>query len=284
MRQIRAYSAQKICTGLGAASNTARIGSRRSRPSALSSTCRFSSPSICSATKPASTMRAERQRQPRLAGARRVHRQHDPAGCRVEQRRRDRRRPGRTRRCGRRRPCRASPTSSGHGSAAQRVRRQVAAASSTLVRLVVERHETCAAAAGPCSSLSATSRAFERGEDGRHETLVDQRHGDLVPVDRHLRQRGEELRRRRAAGDGEEAGSALVRSPCRARPATVAGERLRPAPARSANSCQFGGAACSVNCSRAMCGRRARSARSRPTAPRCRPYSPALPAGFLPRR
>ena len=85
--------------------------------SARSSTCRFSAPSMCSATKPALMMLRQRQRQPRLAGARRLDGQYDPAGRRIKQRGEIGRRPGRTRRYGRPFPCRASPTSSGHGSA-----------------------------------------------------------------------------------------------------------------------------------------------------------------------
>ena len=117
------------------------------------------------------------------------------------------------------------------------------------------------------AGLPCTSAAFERGEcrgTKRSSTSVTVTLSQSIGL---LRQRREEPRRRGAAGNGERGRAARGdrrRAECSA---TVVGQRLRQARCASAKSCQSELPAHRVSCSRARCGRRARSARSRPVGP-----------------
>ena len=87
-------------------------------------------------------------------------------------------------------------TSSGHGSAGQLRRTLRAAASSTVRRGAIERRRSALPPPVLQQRRRAPARHWSAARFRRHEALVDQRHGDLVPVDRLRRKRA---RRRRPA-------------------------------------------------------------------------------------
>jgi hypothetical protein len=184
---------------------------------------------------------------------------------------------GRTRPCDRRRPCREYDASNGLPS-------DRSAASSELCgvlagSLMIERLEPSPHLAAFCSRLAPPADGWSVGCRSRHEAFVDQRHRDLRPVDVAIADNAwKNAFRCRAAGNGKH---------CRSRSA-IAGKATRrlvrqgcaPVPRRWQN-CAVAVRPLALRCSRARCGRRARSARSTGSGPRCPPYSPEpLPGGF----
>ena len=133
-------------------------------------------------------------------------------------------------------------------------------------------------------TVERTRRGIGSRRGLRHEALVDQRHGDLVPGDRFRRKRCARIspascRRKRR---GSRCRVALDRAATGV-PATCPASASASSP-RAAKPCQTARCDARSRRSRAMCVRRVRSGRSTPRAPRCRPYSLALPGGSLPRR
>ncbi len=190
----KSQGAQKISTGLSAWSITARIGSRLPGASAASSHLPLRLAFDVQRHEAGTSDPRQRQSEPRLAGARRLDRQHQRLALRVEQRRQV----GRVREersgmavlphaehCDVERPAEPGKRLAGQPGAGLGARRRM-----------VEPDE----AGRRGRSLQQVVR--DQGGIGarrahRHEPLVDQRHRHLVPGQWPARQRPEERRRRR---------------------------------------------------------------------------------------
>ena len=265
-----AQGAQKISTGRRRCVE-ARRGSACPRPARRRAPARAPAPSprpsICSAEKPrVEQIAASVSVSARLAGARRVDRQHDRPASPVEQPRQIRRRPGKNEAVWPSLPMPSTTTSSGQrqrcraaSSAAPRPPRRVAAGDRAA--------RNARPPPGPAAGWPSTSRRWSAARSRRHEALVDQRDGHLAPSrSSRLRQRlrrtaPASCRRRRRA------------TPCRAS-AIACGKRCRrrrrpaPRPARRGRRSRASVAhRHALSRSRARCGRRARSARSTADGP-----------------
>ena len=184
----------------------------------------------------AMTAGARRSAPAAASGAARRRSRHGPAGrCavgrRVEQQRRDCRRPGKNEAVWPSVPMPRIATSSGHGSDRSSLRCRRAALPRRVGR-VDRAARNAPLAARFCSRFACTRRGVRARRGLRHEALVDQRHRHLVPGDRPRRQRCEEWRRRRAAGNGEERRAPLRRSRCDSLSGDVPASAVASSPAR----------------------------------------------------